>query len=775
MASPFNLKSLEYENVVLFKHAFLKLNEPGVTSIRGRNLNARTKDQSNGTGKSLLAGGIPDILLKQPPLATKKNDRKSSMSDPDSKIILVGERDGVEYTLQKAAHGKSVKYTVLKNGKDTKVRTTAIAEEFIQELHGWSETEFYTTVYLEGRRPFFFQMGTDSQRLEFFTSLFRLEGYDDVRDKLNKRKADLRDDQTKLGVVEADLVKAERDLEQSNWKPSMREPYLALIEERTELKRKHQRISDRVTSLSGLQALFERSRVLNEQHQKLSNKIGDNTFENVQKQRDLIEQNRHYESSLHEYNRRRKKLQSRLATYEAPKEDAQDLHTKLRSVEKLIARLEERIDGIKARREAITTALKGVRKSWQDTAKRASKKAKGSRADLETKRAELTTIIKLGKLASKGHTECPTCGSPIEQKQVKSRAAKAAASITKIDEQIEGIEAALKLERIEAEGLKLREELDSGKLAKLEKHEAEFKDLVAQRRNISTLLDAATAVSDLKAQLKALKAPAKPDGKPTMERATVDKLLSAFQQRRTLLPELKRVKAEIEEAGGRDLNESDLKKLPKLLKTQRKGNERLHKLAQTLSEQRSQFEAYKAIRSRIKELTKKRKRFRKALRDLPIIEALIHAYSNKGLKVMATQRLAAIIESNMNRLADLTFVEKTKFTINVTAGAFSVLYHRGKRVADVRKLSGAESRSFALLFLVALLPLIPAERRCNCVILDEMDANMSDPSKRLLAQDFLPYLNSLVPTVINITPDNRTPYPGKVIFVEKKGRYSKLV
>lgn len=774
MASPLKLKAIEYHDVVLFKDARLRLDEPGITSIRGRNLNARTKGQTNGTGKSLLVSGLPDILLKQPPMAVKKNDRKTLMTAKDSRIRLLIERDG-DFEIEKAAKGQSVKYTIKKNGKDTQVRTTAIAEEFIQELHGWSETEFYTLVYLEGRKPFFFQMGTDTQRLEFFTKLFRLEGYDIIRDRLNKRKAELRDDQTKLSVIESDLVRQQRDLDACEWKPSMREPYLAKIEKRTKLKQRYSKISDRVTALSGLQALLERQKVLFAQRKKLDTKIGDYDYATIKAERDLLEEHRRYKAASHEYQQRRKKLQSRLSTYDNHEHDATHLHRKLRSVEKLVARLRERIDGLRTKREELTTALGAIREDWKAASARADKKAKSSRDDLEAKRAELNTIIKLGKLAAEGHTECPTCGSPIEHKAVRKRAATAAASIAEIDARIEAAQAALDVERLELEGKKLRSKLDDEKLAKLEEHEAKFAKLKKQRKRLSSLLDDATAVSELKAELNALKAPAKPDREPKLDRETVDDILSAIQQRKALEPELKNVKAEMEEAGGRDLNEQDLEQLPELLKQQRQINDKLADLSQVLSKQRSQYESYKAIGKRIKDLTKKRRRIKKKLIDLPIIDALIQAYSNKGLKVLATQRLAAIIEANMNRLADLTFVEKTKFSITVTTGAFSVLYHRGNRVADVRKLSGAESRSFALLFLIALLPLIPAERRCNCVILDEMDANMSEPSKRLLAQDFLPYLNTLVPTVINITPDNRTPYPGKVIFVEKKGQHSRVI
>ena len=79
---------------------------------------------------------------------------------------------------------------------------------------------------------------------------------------------------------------------------------------------------------------------------------------------------------------------------------------------------------------------------------------------------------------------------------------------------------------------------------------------------------------------------------------------------------------------------------------------------------------------------------------------------------------------------------------------------RSKRTSDIRFLSGAESRSFSLLFMIACLPLIPRNRRSNLIVLDEFEAGLDKPTRELLVDKFLPALNKIVPHIIFITPND---------------------
>jgi DNA repair exonuclease SbcCD ATPase subunit len=168
------------------------------------------------------------------------------------------------------------------------------------------------------------------------------------------------------------------------------------------------------------------------------------------------------------------------------------------------------------------------------------------------------------------------------------------------------------------------------------------------------------------------------------------------------------------------------------------------------------------------------------LEDLPVYEALARAYSKSGVKLFLIAKIAKMIETNLNHYSKLMYAEPYEFEFNVAHNKFDALVARKaggrKLISDVRRLSGMERRTFSVLWLLALLPLIPKSRRSNLLILDEPEANMDPGMVEPFRDVLLPELNKLIPSIIIATPfDSLVTDKTRIVTVVKKGGESSLV
>ncbi len=158
-----------------------------------------------------------------------------------------------------------------------------------------------------------------------------------------------------------------------------------------------------------------------------------------------------------------------------------------------------------------------------------------------------------------------------------------------------------------------------------------------------------------------------------------------------------------------------------------------------------------------------------------ILEALVNAYGPKGLKIRAIKNICSMLEANFNVYSQYIYNEDFKFKITVEPTGILVDVDRGRDfVSDVRMLSGAESDCFKLMFLTSLLPLMPSERRTNLLILDEPDSHMDPVVREKFIHDFLPQLQTVVPHIIVITPNDDSYDGAEEWIVTKDGKKSEL-
>lgn len=169
-------QELRTNGYVFFGKTKLDLSHKGVTVIQAMNLDARKdKSSTNGAGKSLLMGLIPEIFYDNVP--SGKDVKAQKMKRAGGVTVKIGEDT---FDLDRV-WGSKKDFTIKRNGKDTQVRTLALASERAQKIIGLSEEEFYTTAYIDVNRAHPLIRGTSAQRQDYFTSMFRLHDVDNLR------------------------------------------------------------------------------------------------------------------------------------------------------------------------------------------------------------------------------------------------------------------------------------------------------------------------------------------------------------------------------------------------------------------------------------------------------------------------------------------------------------------------------------------------------------------------------------------------------------------
>ena len=192
-----------------------------------------------------------------------------------------------------------------------------------------------------------------------------------------------------------------------------------------------------------------------------------------------------------------------------------------------------------------------------------------------------------------------------------------------------------------------------------------------------------------------------------------------------------------------------------------------------LEAQLKQAEIYKESFNKLDE---RREQLEQEVALRPAYKALQQAYSPNGMRLWLLQELleALIAGLNENRFSRDQPIYGYKLSRNreltLTASNISGTY-------DIRYLSGAESSLFVLSFLLVLLPMIPANRRCSLLVLDEIDSNCSSRSRSIIAENYLPQLKKIVDSVLVITPNLEKEFyvsGSRELLVVKKGGVSSL-
>lgn len=734
-----HLNSIRLRNVLLFKDVEFKF-VPGLSVIYGLNqASARTSRNGNAAGKSAIFSQVGETLYENPIVGEKQDALKDGTRTLS--MTVNGKR---QIVIERAGS----KLDVIVDGK-SRFRTKPKARKWLSSSLPISEEEYNTYVHLDARIPHPLVMGTSSERKKFFTSFFAL-------DKIDIERKLFQAELTKLGKVRAayNEVRKEYLAAKERLLPLEKSQQL-----KTEVKILKSELDDLMAKNTRLQTItqlltFEKSAAADILalrlalpdgiHVEAFDELYQTTKQNLKDDKADLEQAEAYI----EYKRDTRHYQK---AYEALSPDAKKLLIKL-GAKKARFKCGSASDSLMHLDAQILAAESGIRKAQSDIDKPLPKLPKSevteSKKELTAGLESLEHQYEHAKKFKAGN--CETCGQEVKIKDPK-----------KIKERIQEVEK--KLEIIAA-SLSYSEASEARHLAEIaiidyRKDLEEAKTRHKKTKRYADLLD------------EFVNLPKKPqafDGKKLdaeIKRRMVDEDEALLRVLKFLRPNLDAV-IQIEKLTDKQRAASVI--ADKLQVRINIGHERLSKV-------NAQLEVDLVVRAGVKRLLKRLKEMKVDLADEPALRLLVDSCSDKGAKRMAIKTISNRLMTEVNKYARFVFPEDYDFSFQWEKSQLAMMVKRkhGKKnlTSDVRKLSGAESKLFTIVLVLALLTFVPLRKRCNVMILDEPASTFSLETLAAF-KTLLPILLKIIPTIVLITPRSDERYEEATEFTVVKTKSS---
>jgi DNA repair exonuclease SbcCD ATPase subunit len=767
-------------NVVYFKDAKIKLDKNPLTFVRGLNFDGDAFDPtSNGAGKSLLFSCIPNIFYFSPPTATRKNSKKELLAKTSKNGISFSTPDGTKYVIIQT----SKKYIIKENGVDLKFSRIPDAEKFIRKIFPLLEIDYYTYCYISTQRPYLLQTDTDTNRLDHLTSIFRLDSYDLMKSYFLKALAEVKSSEVKLSVLEQKKVELDLRLK----KLSQREKELSnkaiLKAHKSTLDKKVRALTQLEFKLSNELATLRTLRKVEveldelRKHYTYSEKPSA-VYASLVKERKLIRSYENYLKQLKTYKANIAAIQEKIDKITLPEQSKkqlkarkQDLEQELKASKKKLKLLEEKERSYLAQKKLISKTKETLDSLDIDV----------SKVDLDMdytqELAQVVSSLKLNSLLEHEHFDeeqsaCPVCLSKVDIARIKKVVATAKKQLPRVKAfaKAKNLLVDLKQQRKDIAEIeyspealkelkqvmeKVEEKLTSTDkaLSAIDRHTELYDSLeLIERPAVVERPDTSMSVDEVDSQIelcsniiKHLEAKDKllENNSALAECRTVSKVEAKMQ---VLQGEHSEVQAKLS---------SKRKKLVDIV-------EKLEVISAVTTE-------LSLVKTELSELNDSIDKLKPAVEDKQLLEVLVKAYSTKGLKTIRANDICSLLEANLNFYRDLIFVEPFEFSVKATDSGLSIMVDRKNGiVSDVRTLSGAESNSFRMLFVLSILVLIPAERRLSMIVLDEPCSHSDEVSRELFLTKFLPVLQEVVPHVYVITPHKSDYVEGSSLLLVKK-------
>lgn len=755
-----SLQSIALTNVISFKDTTVDITDNnGLVVISGLNLDSTESHNTNGAGKSLLFSSLGNALFESTPLDGKlKKTHKEMLAVKGSGINLkFTSHTGTEVELNQSPS----KYVLHLDGKDQKIGKKVIVQDKLKQLMPLTEDEFYSYCYIQSQRPLQFQVDKDLDRLKFITELFDLDVYDKIRQALTKRKGVISDKETEFNVYAGQYDNVTRELKKLNWTPEsngkLKKLKAKTVKHQESLKKLYSKAAKLRTSLESVAEI--------ERIEKAISKLSLPSIDKV-KLKKLIAKVKSYK----EYKTRKSNYDSLVSTFQenidsllaalGDKDDISlkelrtrydDLNTSISEIQTLVRKAQNLQGQIKE----VSEDISDYESDLKELGFKLKDKIKSKGVDFEA----LTRCIELADtLAGHEDGDCPTCGSTIDRKAIEAAAKLARKKLTKHKTKLKAI-------KIQGYVKDLKKSLKSyeSKLSTL-LGDSDIKSLKSKAKSKEKSLDKirehGIILKDLSSYREKLEGISKPK---KVAKPKTDLSLSELKDQRDIWNTYDTLtgKLEVLTGSGKSFDvkslKSELKSTEVKIEDLEKKLNTLSSRATTLSVNKKEYELHTTAKL---DLDAKLAKIKPIIEEKELVTYLWKQFGATNLKLQAAGKMLKLLENSLNTYAPLVFSEPFKFSITPTKQGISAIVTRPKGIpCDIRKLSGAESNCFRLLFAVALMPLVPAHKRVNFIVLDEPDSACGEPVRQGLIRDFLPRLRAIVPHVFWITPKETDSFP----------------
>lgn len=176
-----------------------------------------------------------------------------------------------------------------------------------------------------------------------------------------------------------------------------------------------------------------------------------------------------------------------------------------------------------------------------------------------------------------------------------------------------------------------------------------------------------------------------------------------------------------------------------------------NKVFEELTSLKIEKERYKDVKDRLDELDSQISKL--DTDDLELLEVLLEAYGNKGIKSKQVDVILDTYCLKLNEFSSYLFSEKYRFFHKTDGNKCEIFVERNDKVGDISTLSGFETRAFQMLNCLSLICMLGI--KFDTLFLDEMENGMSEKALQKFTYEFLPQLKKYIPKIVVITPRSK--------------------
>lgn len=736
-----HLDSLRLRNYALFREQDFHFEE-GLTVIGG----------NNRVGKSLLLSALRPLFHG---LASGERLPKGSHIELDMRRTTT---ENKPKTLRIVADSPKVKpdWQLFVDRRDMATHRKADARRLIDQAIPITEDLFDCTCHLSikpDKLPLF--GGTPANRLDWLSSAFNLAAlYNNMTDKVDSLLGDLVKDEVRLQTLQETLL------------PIPEKPNKT---EFAKLQRRYKDIQQDIAAWSDIQRMQEEYSNLRALYKTLQQRRTNITSkeelqESLIKMQRLVDTERDwqdYDNNIQEYQKLTANKQRLLESLPeklvpknrgAAKDALRDLQKQLDNIQEQLRQAESIAVDYQAQQDA-----KRQLRNWRQP-KRTKYECQKLQRSYSDKLAYINGALQNLEAASQDGI-CPHCSTKITKQHVQSVRKQYHRQRQQVEDRLQVMEEALtwyELKHTARQGIK---PID---VAGLEEQQQRYRKYL---RTLSELLD-----------LPAVSKPVKPEhtrqklAKAKRRLADLQHDLVIFNSHsKDTLPDKQDLGDRLRELQ-QQIGKADANYIAELSQQAVRIGERLQSMRLQMRSYKHAVEHNANLSSQVADLEKRCQRIRP-------LKALKEAFGRGGLLLHSMQEAIEHLLQEINALVPLLLDEQFRVDIVTGPRKLDVLIERNGEVNNLRTTSTSEQRCWALLFAAAMLRILPNRMLVDTIILDELESNMDAKSRARYAKEYLPFLQTVVPKVIVVTPlisGEMQFTPDRVYRVVKQQQVSRL-
>lgn len=155
---------------------------------------------------------------------------------------------------------------------------------------------------------------------------------------------------------------------------------------------------------------------------------------------------------------------------------------------------------------------------------------------------------------------------------------------------------------------------------------------------------------------------------------------------------------------------------------------------------------YKKLKKQIEDMEEDLTKMPELKRHEYFWKVMEDAYGPKGLRVKHLDNIMNLIMGRLPIYTNYLFEEDMEFFHKCDSGQIEIFVRRKDDKGevfeyDISSMSGGETKKLSIAFMLALSDAVPKRKRCNILILDEIDSPLDADSRYM-------FINELLPTLI---------------------------